>query len=235
MDVAAFTLGPLDGAATMLGAVGIALPVTMIIALLAALAVAAEAAGAASSLVRSAGRSARAVPPVVTGCAVAVIAAASGATSIIGITALALVIASLPQAAATLVDAFHSRYARRRLFAAAAAGASPRYIAVAVHVRGSIRHIAAIALRTAARMCVETAAIVVALAGVAGAFVGGASAVSIAAPNAPFAVVQFFAAAAHPAMPIVAWRAVGLVVLVLALSAAARLVEGDLLELRGHG
>jgi ABC-type phosphate transport system permease subunit len=234
MDVSGFPVGPFDGALTTAFSVAIALVITMIVALFAALTVAAEAAGAASTLVRSAGRSARAVPPVVTGCAVAVIAAASGATNIIGITVLALFIACLPSAAATLVETFNSRYARRRLFAAAAAGASPRYIAFAVHIRGSVRLIGAVALRTAARMCVETAAIVVALAGVAGAFAGGPSPANIVAPNAPFAVIQFFASAAHPEAPIVAWRAIALVVLVLALHAAARMVEGEPHEMRSR-
>ncbi len=220
-------VGAFDGALTTVFSVAIALPITMIVALMAALTVAAEAAGAASSLVRSAGRSARAVPPVVTGCAVAVIAAASGATSIIGITVLALFIACLPAAAATLVETFNSRYARRRLYAAAAAGASPRYIALAVHIRGSVRLIGAVALRTAARMCVETAAIVVALAGVAGAFTGGPALTNIVAPHAPFAVVQFFASAADPDAPVVAWRAIALVALVLAMHAASRLIEGE--------
>lgn len=226
MVVNVLTVGLFDGAAATLAAVALALPVTMVVALLAALTVAAEAAGAASSLVRSAGRSARAVPPVVTGCAVAVVAAVSGAASIIGITALALTVASLPTAAATLVDVFNSRPARRRLFAAAAAGASPRYIAIEVHVRGSMRTIGAVALRTAARMCVEAAAIVVALAGVAGALVGGPVATSISGPRAPFAVIQFFAAMAQPGAPVVAFRAAALVALVLLLHAAARVIEG---------
>ena len=234
MGLSGFSAGPFDGALTTVFSVAIALPITMFVSLFAALTVAAEAAGAASSLVRSAGRSARAVPPVVTGCAVAVIAAASGATNIIGITVLALFIACLPSAAATLVETFNSRYARRRLFAAAAAGASPRYIALEVHIRGSVRLIGAVALRTAARMCVETAAIVVALAGVAGAFAGGPSPTNIVAPHSPFAVIQFFASAAHPEAPVVAWRAIALVALVLALHAAARLIEGEPHEKRGR-
>jgi ABC-type phosphate transport system permease subunit len=217
-----------DGVGITLTAVGIALPITMAIALLAALSVAAESSGAAGPLVRSAGRSSRAVPPVVTGCAVAVIAAVSGFSHVALVAAAALSAVCLPVTTTSLVEIFSTGAARRRLQAAIAAGASPSYVAVVVHLRASARAVIAVALRTAARMSVETGALVVALAGVAGAerMSGG----RLPAPDLsglPFAVGQIFAAAVEPASRGVLERALALVIVVLALHAVARFVEGE--------
>ena len=217
-----------DGFRLALAAVGIALPATMIVALLAALSVAARASGAAGPLVRSAGRSGRAAPPVVTGCAVAVVALLTGATNTTLVVAAAMCAVCLPAATSALVEIFSSAEARQRLYAAIAAGASPQYVAVIVHLRACVRNVVAVALRTAARMSSDSGVLVVALAGA-----GAAERVAASAPSAPdisglpFAVGQFFAAAVEPASHIVLLRASLLVVLVLVLHTAARLLEGE--------
>ena len=154
-----------DGAGVTFAAVGLALPVTMLIALLAALSVAANASGAAGPLVRSAGRSGRAVPPVVTGCAVAVVALLTGTTNIALVAAGAMCAVCLPTATTALVETFSSPDALQRLNAAIAAGASPHYVALVVHLRASVRSVVAIVLRTAARMSIDASVLVVALAG----------------------------------------------------------------------
>jgi hypothetical protein len=217
-----------DGFGVTLSAVGLALPVTMLVALLAALSVAARASGAAGPLVRSAGRSGRAAPPVVTGCAVAVVALLTGETNISLVAAIAMCAVCLPTATSALVEVFSSTDARQRLYAALAAGASPQYVALIVHLRASVRSVAAIALRTAARMSVDTGVLVVALAGA-----GSAERTAAGAPSAPdisalpFAVGQFFAAAVEPGSHVVLLRAASLVLLVLVLHAGARLLEGE--------
>jgi len=224
--VASFSLS--DGIGVTFAAVSLALPITMIVSLLAALSVAARASGAAGPLVRSAGRSGRAVPPVVTGCAVAVVALLTGATNIADIAAAAMCAVCLPGATTDLVEVFSSTEARQRLYAAIAAGASPHYVALIVHLRASIRSVVAVALRTAARMSVDAGVLVVALAGVGSAERTAAGAHAVPDISAlPFAVGQFFAAAVAPGSHIVLLRAASLVVLVLILHAGARLLEGE--------
>jgi hypothetical protein len=217
-----------DGIGVTFSAVSLALPITMIVALLAALSVAARASGAAGPLVRSAGRSGRAVPPVVTGCAIAVVALLTGETNIAFIAAAAMCAVCLPGVTTDLVEVFSSPEARQLLYAAIAAGASPQYVALIVHLRASIRNVAAIALRTAARMSIDAGVLVVALAGAGSAERTSAGAGSMPdVTTLPFAVAQFFAAAAAPGSHVVLLRAATLVVLVLVLHAGARLLEGE--------
>lgn len=217
-----------DGAGVTFAAVGLALPVTMLIALLAALSVAANASGAAGPLVHSAGRSGRAVPPVVTGCAVAVVALLTGTTNIGLVAAGAMCAVSLPTATTALVELFSSPDALQRLYAAVAAGASPHYVALVVHLRASVRSVVAIALRTAARMSIDASVLVVALAGAGTAERAAASAPSTPdISSLPFSAGQFFLAAVEPESHIVLLRAASLVALVLVLHGAARLLEGE--------
>jgi len=217
-----------DGVGVTFAAVGLALPVTMLVGLLAALSVAARASGAAGPLVRSAGRSGRAVPPVVTGCAVAVVALLTGTTNISLVAAAAMCAVCLPTATTALVETFSSPKAQQRLYAAIAAGASPHNVALVVHLRASLRSVIAIALRTAARMSVDASVLVVALAGA-----GSAERTAASAPSSPditslpFAAGQFFAAAVAPESHIVLLRAASLVLLFLVLHAAARFLEGE--------
>jgi hypothetical protein len=226
VDLASISLT--DGLSVTLSAVGLALPVTMLVALLAALSVAARASGAAGPLVRSAGRSGRAAPPVVTGCAIAVVALLMGATNVAVIAAVAMAAATLPGATSALVEIFSSIEARQRLYAALAAGASPQYVALIVHLRASLRSVIAVALRTAARMGVDSGVLVVALVGAGSAERAAASAPSsLDLTSLPFAAGQFFAAAVAPASHEVLLRAAMLVVLVLVLHGAARLLEGE--------
>jgi hypothetical protein len=228
MNVVLATISLTDGLGVTLSAVGLALPVTMLIALLAALSVAARASGAAGPLVRSAGRSGRAAPPVVTGCAIAVVALLLGATNVALVAAVAMAAVSLPGATSALVEIFSSPEARQRLYAAIAAGASPQYVALIVHLRASVRSVAAIALRTAARMSVDSGVIVVALVGAGSAERAAASAPAVLDVSAlPFAAGQFFAAAVAPASHDVLLRAASLVAFVLVLHGAARLLEGE--------
>jgi len=228
MNCVLATISLTDGLGVTMSAVGLALPVTMLIALLAALSVAARASGAAGPLVRSAGRSGRAAPPVVTGCAIAVVALLLGATNIALVTAVAMAAVSLPGATSALVEIFSSPEARQRLYAAIAAGASPQYVALIVHLRASVRSVAAIALRTAAKMSVDSGVLVVALVGAGNAERAAASALTVLDVSAlPFAAGQFFAAAVAPASHDVLLRAASLVVLVLVLHGAARLLEGE--------
>lgn len=228
LNVELATMSLSDGIGVTFAAVSLALPITMLISLLAALSVAAKASGAAGPLVRSAGRSGRAVPPVVTGCAVAVVALLTGTTNIGLVAAAAMCAVCLPTATTALVETFTSPIARQRLYAAIAAGASPHYVALVVHLRASIRNVVAIALRTAARMSVDTSVIVVALAGA-----GSAERTAASAPSSldisylPFAAGQFFAAAVQPASHVVLLRAALLVLLVLVFHAAARWLEGE--------
>jgi hypothetical protein len=217
-----------DGLGVTFSAISLALPVTMLVALLAALSVAARASGAVGPLVRSAGRSGRAAPPVVTGCAIAVVALLMGATNVALIAAVAMAAVSLPGATSALVEIFSSTEARQRLYAALAAGASPQYVALIVHLRASLRSVAAIALRTAARMGVDSGVIVVALVGAGSAERAAASATTALDVSAlPFAAGQFFAAAVAPGSHEVLLRAASLVVFVLVLHGAARLIEGE--------
>lgn len=217
-----------DGLGVTFSAISLALPATMLVALLAALSVAARASGAAGPLVRSAGRSGRAAPPVVTGCAIAVVALLMGATNVAMIVAAAMAAVSLPGATSALVEVFSSTEARQRLYAAIAAGASPQYVALIVHLRASIRSVAAIALRTAARMGVDSGVLVVALVGAGSAERAAASAPRVLDVSAlPFAAGQFFAAAVAPASHEVLLRAASLVLFVFVLHGAARLLEGE--------
>jgi hypothetical protein len=134
----------------------------------------------------------------------------------------------LPGVTTDLVEIFSSPEARQRLYAAIAAGASPQYVALVVHLRASVRSVVAIAMRTAARMSVDAGVIVIALSGA-----GSAERAAAGLPSAPdvtelpFAVGQFFGAAVEPGSQVVLLRAAALVALVLALHAAARLLEGE--------
>jgi hypothetical protein len=222
------TISLTDGLSITLSALGLALPATMLVALLAALSVAARASGAAGPLVRSAGRSGRAAPPVVTGCAIAVVALLMGATNVALIAAVTLAAVSLPGATSALVEIFSSLEARQRLYAALAAGASPQYVALIVHLRASLRSVAAITLRTAAHMGVDSGVLVVALVGAGSAERAAASAPTVLdVSGLPFAAAQFFAAAVAPGSHEVLLRAASLVVFVLVLHGAARLLEGE--------
>ena len=217
-----------DGLGVTFSAISLALPATMLIALLAALSVAARASGAAGPLVRSAGRSGRAAPPVVTGCAIAVVALLMGATNIAAVAAVAMAAVSLPGATSALVEIFSSIEARQRLYAALAAGASPQYVALIVHLRASLRSVVAIALRTAARMGVDSGVIVVALVGAGSTEHALASAPKVLDVSAlPFAAGQFFAAAFAPGSHEVLLRAASLVLFVFVLHGAARLLAGE--------
>jgi hypothetical protein len=168
------------------------------------------------------------VPPVVTGCAIAVVALLTGATNIAFIAAAAMCAVCLPAVTTDLVEVFSSTEARQLLYAAIAAGASPQYVALIVHLRASIRSVVAIALRTAARMSVDAGVLVVALAGAGSAERTSGGVGSLPDVTAlPFQVAQFFAAAAAPGSHVVLLRAVTLVVLVLVLHAGARLLEGE--------
>lgn len=158
--------GPL-GAAAPLGVsavvVLIALPVTFVMGVFAA-ACASDVVigGFAYRLVCEALKWFLGIPPLVVGVCLFIVAASIGRSSIVAVSALALIVLNLPNATARLSQAFASVSARSRE-AAAAAGASPVTIFAGLVLPQTRWALAAATLGITGQMIGETSAVVVAI------------------------------------------------------------------------